>query len=263
MERNQTGQRERGVQVRQMSNPDSFPVPRITLARGALAVSLLAIAIVVVIEVLDAFGVGLGDPGPVANVLPQQIIDVAVAHEDWYLRYGRWEDLAVAVAFAGLLVAIPFVRGTKRSRHLLIAGAAIAIVGDAIYLSQLVGIDLARWTLENGLTTDFTAANTYRFAINGTASYVWVAGVLLTAIGMLVVANDAREPRWKVTSALFGISLLATGVADLSGNLLWLDIAGYVLAVLALVWIVSALGRLEDQSGLSQESESDSEPANL
>ncbi len=164
------------------------------------------------------------------------------------MTYGRWENLAVAVAFAGLLVAIPFVRGTHRSRHLLMAGAAIAIVAEMIDLSQLVGIDLARWTLENGLTTDFTAANTYRFAINGTAVYVLAAGLFLTAVGMLVVANDAREPRWKLVSALFGISLLATGVADLSGNLLWLDIAAYVLAVLAVSWIVLALGRLEDHS---------------
>ena len=247
----------------QTSNPDSFPGRRITLARGSLAVSILAIAVVVVIGVLDAFGVGLADPGPVAKDLPQQIIDVAVTHEEWYLRYGRWEDLAVGLAFTGLLVAMPFVKGTHRARHLLMAGAAIAIVGDAIDLSQLVGIDLARWTLENGLSTDFTAANTYRFAINGTASYVWAAGLFLTAIGILVVANDAREFRWKLISALFGIALLATGVADLSGNLLWLDIAGYVLAVLAVVWIVSALGRLEDQSGRSRKNESNPEPADL
>lgn len=244
-------------------NPDSVPGRRVTLARGSLVVSMLAIAVVVVIGVLDGFGVGLGDPGPVADDLSQQIIDVAVAHEDWYLRYGRWEDLSVAIAFVGLLVAIPFVRGTHRGRHLLIAGAAVAIVGDAIDLSQLVGIDLARWTLENGLTTDFTAANTYRFAINGTASYVWAAGLFLTAIGMLVVAKDARELRWKLISALFGVSLLATGVADLSGNLFWLDIAGYGLAVLALVWIVLALGRIEGQSGRSQESESSSQPTDL
>jgi len=249
--------------VRQMSNPDSPPVQRIPLARGSLFVTIFAIAVVVVIGVLDAFDVGLSDPGPVANEIPQQIIDVAVAHEEWYLRYGRWENLAVAVAFAGLLVAIPFVRGTHRSRHLVIAGAAIAIVAEMIDLSQLVGIDLARWTLENGLTTDFTAANTYRFAINETAVYVLAAGLFLTAVGMFVIANDAREPRWKVLSALFGISLLATGVADRVGNLLWLDIATYVLAAVAVVWIVSALGRLEDQSGRSQESESDSEPANL
>jgi hypothetical protein len=229
-------------------HPDSLPSQRLALARGSLVVSIIAIVVVVLIGVLDEFDVGLGDPGPVSNDLPQQIIDVAVAHEEWYLRYGRWEDLSVAVAFTGLLVAITFVRGTQRSRHLLIAGPAIAIVGEAIDLSQLVGIDLARWTLENGLATDFTAANTYRFAINATASYVWAAGLFLTAIGMLIVATDARELRWKLTSALFGISLMATGAADLFGSLLWLDIAGYVLAAVALAWIVSALGRLEDLS---------------
>ncbi|HEU4916630.1 MAG TPA: hypothetical protein VFV13_08715 [Acidimicrobiia bacterium] len=145
----------------------------------------------------------------------------------------------------------------------MIAGVSIAIAGSAISLSQLVAIDLARWTLENGLTTDFTAANTYRFALIGTASYVWDAGLFLTAIGMLVVANDAREPRWKMISALFGVSLLATSAADLFGNLLSLDIAGYVLAVLALVWIVLALSRLEDQPGWSQEGESSSAPTDL
>lgn len=233
-----------------MSTSDSLPVRRITLARGSLFVTTLAICVVVLIRVLNAFGVGLGDPGPVANDLPQQIIDAAVANADWYLMYGRWEALAVAVAFAGLLVAVPFVKGTRRSKHLLITGAAIAIVAEMIDLSQLVGINLARWTLANGLATDFTAANTYRFAINGTAVYVLAAGLFLTAIGVFVVAKDAPEPRWKVLSALFGISLVATGAADLSGSLFWLDIASYALAAVALAWVASALGRLEERPGV-------------
>jgi hypothetical protein len=248
--------------VRQLSNPDSLPVQRIALARGALLVTIFAIAVIVVVGVLDGLDVGLSDPGPIANEISQQIIDVAVAHEEWYLMYGRWEALAVAVAFAGLLVAIPFVRGTHRSRHLVMAGAAIAIVAEMIDLSQLVGINLVRFTLENGLTTDFTAANTYRFAINGTAVFVLAAGLFLTAVGMLVVANDAGEPRWKLISALFAISLLATVVADLFGSLLWLDVATYVLAVLAVSWIVSALGRLEDHS-TGVRSEAHPEPADL
>lgn len=234
--------------MRQISNSDSPPVERNALARGALFVTIFAIAVIVAIGVLDGLDVGLSDPRPVADEISQQIIDVAVAHEEWYLMYGRWENLAVAVAFAGLLVAVPFVRGTHRSRHLLMAGATIAIVAEMIDLSQLVGIDLVRFTLENNLTTDFTAANTYRFAINGTAVFVLAGGLFITAVGMFVVAIDGREPRWKAISALFGISLLATLAADLSGSLVWLDIATYALAILALSWMVLAMARLEDDS---------------
>lgn len=225
--------------------PPSMTAPSLALARVSLVVSMVAIAVVIVIGVLDEFGVGLSDPGPVSNDLSQQIIDVAVAHEEWYLRYGRWEDLSVAVAFAGLLVALPFLKGTKRSLHLMVVGAATAVLGEVIDLSQLVGIDLARWTLENGLTTDFTAANTYRFAINATSVYVWSAGLFLTALGVLVFAQDAREPRWRLVSTLFGVSLVATGAADLSGSLLWFDIARYILAAVGMAWIAMALGRLE------------------
>lgn len=235
-----------------MSNPDQIPFRRWTLARGSLIGSMVAIAVVVVIGVLEELGVGIADPSPMAGELPQQIIDVAVGHEERYLRYGRWEDLSLAAAFAGLLLAIPFVKGTQRSRHLLVAGAAVAIVGEVIRLSQLVGIELARWTLENDLAADFTAANTYRFGVNATATYVWTAGLFLAAIGVLIVARDARDLRWRILSALLAISLATNGIAGLSADQPWPDIAGYVLATVALAWIVTAMGRLEDPHPRSQ-----------
>jgi hypothetical protein len=49
----ETGQRQRGVHVRQMSNPDSLPGRRITLARGSPVGSIIGIAVVVVIGILD------------------------------------------------------------------------------------------------------------------------------------------------------------------------------------------------------------------
>ncbi|HLU32191.1 MAG TPA: hypothetical protein VK088_10545 [Acidimicrobiia bacterium] len=244
-----------------MSTPEATSGRSSRLGQGALALSVVAIAVSIVIGILEQLGVGLGEPGAVAPGLSQQIIDVAVTHEDWYLRYGRWIDLTSAVAFAGILVAIPFVRGTRRALHVLIAGGTLAIAGEVIDLSQLGGIDLARWTLESGLAADFTAANTYRYAINGTASFVWSAGLFLTSVGIFIVANDADDRRWKALNALFAVSLLGTGVADLSGSLLWLDIVSYAMAALALVWITLALGRLDDRSVLGPPGEPRLEPA--
>ncbi len=216
---------------------------QVNIGRSALVVSAAAVVAAVVIGILDEFGVGISDPGPLSENLPQQIIDVALAHEEWYLLYGRWNDLLVAIAFAGFLIATPFVEGVKRARHVLVAGAAIAVVGDVIDLSQLVGIDLARWALDNDLLADFTAANTFRFAINTTSTFVWVAGLIITGIGMLILSKDGTGTRWKTTSTVFGVALIATGLADLSGNGQVFEIAQYAMALIALIWIAFAIRR--------------------
>lgn len=215
------------------------------IAGWGLSVSGIAIVAIVVIAVLTEVGVGLGEVPPLADDFRQRAIDVFESHEEWYLLYGRWEDLSVAAAFAGLLLAVPFLKGTERFRHVLVAGSGIAVVGEVIDLSQLIGIDVARFALDNDHAADFVAGNMYRIGINHTAASVWVAGLLIVGAGMLLTARDARSRGWWQTiSALFGVSLIFTGLADLSYHTPLLEVAEYATAALALIWIVAAFKRL-------------------
>lgn len=213
------------------------------IGRWGLAVSEIAIVVAVVVGVLSDLGAGLSEPPPLADDLRQRAIDLFETHEEWYLVYGRWEDLAVAVGFAGLIVAAPFVEGAFRARHVLVAGAAIAVVGDVIDLSQLVGIDVARLALDNDQMSDFVAGNMYRFGIDRTSTLIWVAGLLITGIGMLIVSRDTSSGVWRALSGLFGVSLIVTGLADISGNLKFFELAQYATAALGLAWIVAAFQR--------------------
>ena len=106
-----------------------------TLGRSALFFGAAAIVAVVVIAVLEEFGVGYSELGPEPEDLTQRIIYWAEVHEEGYLLYGRWVDLLTGLAAVGLLVAAPFLKSVGRARHLLVAGASIAVVGDAIDLS--------------------------------------------------------------------------------------------------------------------------------
>lgn len=195
----------------------------------------------VAIAALSDIGVGLSDPPPLADDLSERAIDTFEGLEEWYLLYGRWEDLAVATAFAGLLLATPFVRGTDRARHALVAGASIGVISEVIDLSQLIGIDVARFALENDHMTDFAVGNMYRIGINHTAAFLWAASLLIIGMGMLMTAQDAASRGWwQRISALFGVSLIVTGLSDISYNTQVFEVAEYLTAGLALAWIVAA-----------------------
>jgi hypothetical protein len=213
------------------------------LGRWGLGIAAAGIAAAVVLGVLDDVGVGVSEPPPPSEDLQQRIIDVFETHEEWYLLYGRWGDLTVALAFAGLLVAIPFVEGVARARHVLVAGASIAVVGDLVDVSQLVGIEVARFGLDNDLMANFTAGNIFRFGIDRTSTYIWVGGLIITGVGMLILSRESSGVRWKTVSGLLGVSLIVTGLADISGNGQFFEIAQYAMGALALAWIVYAFPR--------------------
>lgn len=199
---------------------------------------------IVVIALLGDIGVGLSDPPPLADDLSERAIDFFEAHEEWYFLYGRWEDLAIAIAFAGLLLAAPFVKDTTGSRHALMAGSTVVVVGEVIDLSQLIGINVASFALENDQMTDFAVGNMYRIGINHTAAFVSVAGLIIAGVGLLLTARDARSGGWwRPVSGLFGISLIVAALADLSSNAQLLEVAEYTAAALALAWILAAYKR--------------------
>lgn len=213
------------------------------LGRWGLAISLIAVVVAVVSGLLGDLGVGLTEAPPPADDLEQRVIDLVESHEERYLAYGRWEDLATAVAFAGLMVAAPFIEGTVRARHIITTGAAIAVVADVVDISQLVGIEVSGAALEGGHMTDFAVGNMYRIGVDRTSLLLWIAGVVITGVGMLVVARDAPSRTWSVLSGLFGLSLAVVGMTGVVGSPASFEIAQYAMGAVGLVWVIAAFPR--------------------
>ncbi len=231
----------------------AFFAANMKIGRWSLVASGIALIAVVVLAIASDLGLGLGDPPPVGDNLQQQAIDSFESHEESYLAYGRWANLALAAAFGGLMVAVPFVPVLRNARHLLIAGSGIAVIGQAIDLSQLIGIDVARFALDNNHMSDFAVGNMYQIGINQTASFVWVAGLFITGIGMLVASRDTSpDRRWRAVTRVFGVVLIATGLAEISSQLQFLQIAQYATAAWALAWIVATLKRTSDARAARQ-----------
>lgn len=71
-----------------------------------------------------------------------------------------------------------------------------------------MGIEVARFGLDNDLMADFTSGNIYRWGINRTSTYIWVGGLIITGIGMLILSKETTGVGWKTVSGLLGISLI-------------------------------------------------------
>ena len=217
-----------------------------SLPRVFLAVAAIAIVGLLAIGVADEFRQASIELGPYPEDLYESFVQYASEVEESYLTYGHWHDFLVASTFAALLVAFPFVRGTDRAKHLLVAGAAIAVVGDAIDLSQMGAIDWARWAASADMQGSFLAADTFRFSINQTSTFVWIAGLFLIAVGLLILARDAQSRILAMASVAFATVLAATGLLDIFGPGWAFDLAMWMLAVVALPWIVVAWSNVDD-----------------
>lgn len=179
------------------------------LSRVGIWTALVAFVAAFGFGALGTFGVGLDEPPPRSDDISQRIIDGFEEYEAWYLQWGRWEDLALAVGFAGLLVAAPFLPGASRGKHVLVAGAGFAALGELIDLSKLAALEVGRIGLDTGLEAEFSSGNTFRYAIDTTSIYVWVAGLLLLGIGLLVAGKDSDQSRWRNLTYLLGGAVLA------------------------------------------------------
>lgn len=130
-----------------------------------------------------------------------------------------------------------------RAKPVLVAGAGIAVVGEMIDLSKLVGIDVGRPALDNNLAADFAAGNVFRFAINTTSTYTWVAGVILVGVGLLIVSVDAEDKTWGKASAMLGVAFAAMALTDINvfgtGGAFW--VVSLITLVVAFYWVVVAL----------------------
>ena len=215
------------------------------LAKRSLQLGGIVVVATLTVGLLSAFGVGLSEPPPATDDIPQGLVESFEFEAEEYLLWGRWLDLGTALAFLSLLVAAPFLPGAGRAKYLLVAGAGIAVVGDLIDLSQLVGIGIAEFSLDNGLTADFTAGNVFRIAINTTSSFVWVGGLVVTALGMLILAGDAEDRSWGRDSASLAAALFAVAATDILASPEVFQVTSWIFAVVVLYWFLKAIRQID------------------
>lgn len=212
------------------------------LARRALQFGVVVLVATIAVGVLNALEVGLDLPvfDPDAPVAERILTNFQIAR-DTYLTWGVWVDVGTMLVFGAVLVAAPSLPAVGRSVHLLVVGAAIAVVGELIDISQLVGIEVADFALENDLASDFAAGNIYRFAVNTTSTYVWAGGVALTGFSAMVYATDAPRGALARASAMLGVALLAVAATDVwaSGELF--QIVSWIASAIAAYWFVVAI----------------------
>lgn len=213
------------------------------LAKRVLQLALVLLVAMAVLTVFANIGLGVEEPPPLPDDISDRIVRNFEAVEDSYLMWGRWVDLTSALLFALLLVAAPMLPGVTRAKHVLVAGTAIAVVGEMIDLSKLVGLDVGRTALDNNLAADFAAGNIFRFAINTTSTYTWVAGVILVGVGLLIVSVDAADRTWGKASAMLGVAFAAMALTDINvfGTGGAFSVVSLITLAVAFYWIIVAL----------------------
>lgn len=226
------------------------------LARIALWTAAAAILATLVLGALDVFGVGLSARTPLPQDVSQRILHRFLAAEESFLLWGRWEDVALGIGFGSLLLAVPALASNAGERIVLAAGAALSVIGAAIYLSKLAGFETARLGLDNGLGDTFAAASVFRFAINTTASYVWTAGMFLLAIGFVPKILGLANRTERLLSAIVAAALVVAGTAhviagDLAGIVFNTSFTVFAVAFVAWVAVISPRIRSEGPVALA------------
>jgi len=208
------------------------------LVRRTLQLALLALAATVVLTVIWNIAIGVGEPtlgGIIAS----------------YLLWGRWADFATLLLFAAILIAAPFLPGTRRAGHIIVAGAAIAMVGDLIDLSNLAGANAGRLLTPDELTAAFSASRVLGFSTDPTSMFTWVTGIILMGIGLLILSMDAEDRKWGRASGALGIAfgvMAATGMnAFGAAGTFW--IASSIAMAICLYWLLVALRVTAESDG--------------
>ncbi len=216
-------------------------------ARVGLVVTAVAITAAWILGALDFFELGLTEAPPRASEVGERVIDMFFVQAEAYLRWGLWIDVATAVAFAGLLVVVPSLRHARGARGPLIGGATVAVVADAMDLSKVIAFDTGRFVLDQGLSADFAAANMARHMLDGTSTYLWVAGLVLVAVGLSMVAAEAGPGWWRTVTWMLCASLLAVAISDVVAALRGGFEAAFTMMTASLVaWTIVARGHLVD-----------------
>jgi hypothetical protein len=218
------------------------------LARTALWASAGAMAISLLFGVLETMGIGLS-VAVEHDDIGERILARFLAAEESYWLWGRWIDLSGGIGLGLLLVALPALPASAVARGTLLAGTTLALAGEAIDLSQLAGLEIARVGLDNKLTDVFAAGNAFRFAINTTSTFVWISGLFLLSTGLFVLGRDATDARWRLLCLIVAASLLVRGVTGPFGDEPTLGVvfkvASTVFVVAYVAWVATAVPRLE------------------
>lgn len=205
------------------------------LVRRTLQLALLALVATVVLTVLWNDAIGGGDLGSIIA---------------GYLWWGRWADLASLLLFAAILIAAPFLPGAGRAGHVIVAGAAVAIVGDLIDLSNLADPGAGSLLSSNELATAFTAGRVHGFSTEPTSMFIWAAGVVLMGVGLLILSMDADDRTWGRASGALGIAfgvMASTGI-NVLGSVAIFWVASWVAMGICFYWLLVAL-RVSAESG--------------
>jgi hypothetical protein len=217
------------------------------VARAGLIIVAVGIGVAWILGALNFLGVGLSELPPRSDDIAQRIVDNFLADEASYLLWFRWVDLAIAIAFAALLLVIPSLRHAHRASVAMTAGVIIMVVADMIDLSKLIAIETGRLALDNDLAADFAAANMARFMLDWTSTYVWVAGLLILGVGLAVLAADAGPGRWRMVTAVLAFTLAAVAITDVFRPLRDVfDVAFTAMTVALIAWTLVARRHLDD-----------------
>lgn len=216
--------------------------PAVVAARLGLVVAAVAILAAWGFGALEHFQVGLPGERPRAQEAGDRVRDAFSAATASYRRWGRWIDLSTAVAFAALLLVVSRLRrGAQQARGLLMTGLAIAVAADAVDLSKLGALDIARFADVHHLDADFAAAKVAWYMLDGTSTHVWGAGLLLVAAGLVLVAGEAGDGRWRTVTIVFALSVVATSVTALVAPLERMFVPAFSAMVASLIaWATSA-----------------------
>jgi hypothetical protein len=208
------------------------------LVRRTLQFALLALVATMALTVLWNIGLIVGEP-----TLGETITS--------YFRWGRWADVATLLLFVALLIVTPFLPGTRRAGHIVVAGVAIALVGDLIDLSNLASPDAGIDLTPDGLAAVFTAGRAFGFSTDPTSMYTWAAGIMLMGIGLLILSVDAEDRKWSRISAVLGIAFAVMALIGINvfgtRGVFW--IASWIAMGACFSWLVVALNVTTESSG--------------
>lgn len=160
-----------------------------------------------------------------------------------YMQWGRWADVATVALFFAVLVVAPFLPGIRRASHILVAGCAVALVGDLVDLSQFASLNADTGLSPEELAAALTASRHFGFSTDPTSMYIWAGGILLMAVGLLILSIDAERKRWSRASAILGVAfgvMALTGINLLGGTAVF-GLASWIGVGACMLWLVTAL----------------------
>jgi len=103
-----------------------------------------------------------------------------------------------------------------RAGHVIVAGAAITVVGDLIDPSKFSNLDVGRLAIDNELPATFAVRHVFGFSIDPVPTYTWAVGIILAGIGLLILSVDTEDRTWGRAPAMLGIAYGAMAFTNIA-----------------------------------------------